>query len=58
VKPFGDHLRANQDIDLARPKRGQDPAHIIFAFERVGVHPLQADVGEELLECVLNFLRP
>src|SRR5262245_29011279 len=57
MQSLGDHLSADEDIDFARAKVSQDSAKIIFAFERVGIHPFDARIGKKFREGFLNLLR-
>ena len=56
VEPFRDHLRADQDVGLAHAEVGEDPTEIVLPLERVGIHPLDASLGEELRQGVLDAL--
>ncbi len=47
VQPFGDHLRSQEDVDLAGPEIAKDPSIIIFALESVGIHPCGPGVWEQ-----------
>lgn len=49
VEPLGDHLGADQDVDLAGPEVGQDPAVVVLALERVGIHPRHTRLGNNRL---------
>ena len=57
MEALGDHLRADQDVDLAGAKIPQDPPVILLALHQVGVHPLHAGVGEEPVQRVLDLLQ-
>ena len=57
MQSLGDHLRAEQDIDLAGAKIAQDAAVIFLALQRVGIHAHDAGVGKELVQGVFDFLR-
>ena len=48
MQTFRDHLRADQDVDLARAKSAQRFAIGIFARHRIGIHALD-DCGRENL---------
>jgi len=56
MQPFRDHLRADEDIDLARAKIAKDLSIIILALHRVGVHALDPGFWKKFGECFLNFL--
>ena len=45
IQPLGDHLRAQQDADLARAKRRQRPLVAAVGLHRVGVHPQASTLG-------------
>src|SRR2546428_792340 len=38
MQSFGDHLRAEQDVELPRTKISQNPPKIIFPFQSVRIH--------------------
>ena len=56
VQSFGDHLGADEDVDLAGTEVAEDAAVILLALEGVGVHALDSRVGEKLREGVLDAL--
>ena len=57
MQPFRNHLRADEDVGLARAKIAEHFAVIILALHRVGVHALDARLGEKFRERLLDFLR-
>jgi len=46
MKTFGDHLRTNQDVDLAGAKISQSFAVSFFSSHRIGVHPAHVRFGK------------
>ena len=48
MQALGDHLRADEDVDLAGAEVAQDAAIILLPLQRVGVHARDARVREEL----------
>ena len=57
MQPFGNHLRADEDVGLARAKIAEHFSVIILALHRVGVHAPDARVREKFHEGFLDFLR-
>src|SRR5207247_3713026 len=56
MEAFGDHLRADQNVDFAGPEVGEDAAVVVFALEHVGVHPPDAGGWEKAPEGLLDPL--
>ena len=57
VVPFGDHLRADQQIDFARMQTRQQPLEIVPAAHRVAIHAADARSGKDLLQPLFALLR-
>ena len=57
MQSLGDHLRADEDVDLAGAEIAEDAPVIVLALQDVGVHARDAGVGEELRQRVLDLLR-
>src|SRR6185369_7128772 len=57
MQPLSDHLRADENVDLARAKIAEDFAVIILALHRVGVHALDTGLWEKFSERLLDLLR-
>src|SRR5690348_12705181 len=57
MQPFGDHLRAEQNIDFARPKIAENPAVIFLALERIRIHARDAGRWEKFRQNFLDLLR-
>ena len=57
IQPFGDHLRAEQDVNEASPKRRQHAGMAARLAHRVAVHAAHDVAGEALLDLGLQFLR-
>src|SRR5471030_175294 len=57
MQPFRDHLRADEDVGLARAKIAENFALIILALHRVGVHALDARLRKKFGERLLDALR-
>ena len=58
IEPLGDHLRAQQDIDLAVAKRRQGLLVAAGSLHRVGVHAQHAGIGKAGAHFGLQLLRP
>ena len=58
VEPLGDHLRADEDLDLAGAEGVERPLVAAAGAHRVGVHPGDARPGEEPAHLLLELLRP
>src|SRR6185503_10291673 len=56
VEAFGNHLRADQNIEVSDPEIAEDPPEIVLSLERIGVHPLDAGMRKKLFEGFLDFL--
>ena len=56
VEALGDHLGADEDVDLAGAKSLERFAIRILARHRIGVHPAHDRVGENLGDVRLDFL--
>ena len=56
VEPLGDHLRAEQEVDLARLDRGEDPLVRPLGARGVEVHARQPRLGIALGEQPLELL--
>ena len=57
MQSLRDHLRADEDVGLARAKIAEDFAVIVLALHRVGVHALDARLGKKFGERLLDALR-
>ena len=57
VEPLADHLRADQDIDLAGAKLAEHLAEAVLLRHRVGVHPLDPRPREHPADRLLDALR-
>ena len=57
MQALGDHLRADENIDLAHAEVAQDAPVILLALQGVGIHALDAGLREELGQGVLDLLR-
>ena len=57
VVALGDHLRADQQVDLAGVQPREQPLHIAAAADRVAIHAPDARVRKELLQPLLALLR-
>ena len=57
VQSLGDHLRADENIDLADAEIAEDAAVIVLALQRVGIHPRDARVRETVLPAFLQLFR-
>src|SRR5665213_250226 len=57
MQTLGDHLRADEDIGLARAKIAEDFAIIVLALHRVGVHAPDARLRKKFRERLLDALR-
>src|SRR5277367_6811395 len=57
MQPLRDHLRADEDVNLARAKITEHFPVIILALHRVGVHALDARLRKKFRERLLDFLR-
>src|SRR5262245_15707726 len=56
MQPLGDHLRAHQQIDLARAKVPQNAPVIVLALEYVRIHALDSRVWKQPAQGVLDSL--
>ena len=56
VEPLGYHLGADEHVEPTGLEAGDEGRQGVFAADGVGVHPADADVGEEDLELVLDLL--
>jgi hypothetical protein len=56
VVAFGDHLRAHQQVDLARMQAGQQPFQIAPATHRVAVHSANPRAGKNFAQPFLSLL--
>ena len=56
MQAFGDHLRAQEHIDFSDPEIAEDAFEIVFALERIGIHPPNAGVREKLGQRLFNTL--
>jgi hypothetical protein len=54
---FGDHLRAQQDVDVAAMDRVERCLRTAFAAGRVGIDPHHPRVGKHVLQMLFNTLR-
>ena len=57
MQALGNHLRADENVGLARAKIAEDFPVIVLALHRVGVHALDARMREKFRERFLDFLR-
>ncbi len=57
VQPFGDHLRADENVDFAGPKIAQNMAVIFLPFHRVGVHAPDASLRKHFAQGLLHLFR-
>lgn len=57
VMPFGDHLRAEQDIVFSRAEAAQDVLMREFRACRIAIHADDARLGDECAQLLLQFLR-
>ena len=57
VVSLGDHLGADEEIDLASVEAGEQAFHIHAAADGVAVHASDASVGEEFFEALFALLR-
>src|SRR6187401_1764192 len=57
VQAFGDHLRADQNIDLAAAKGAQSVAERVLPRHGIGIHPPNDRVRKELRDVRLHLLR-
>ena len=57
VVALGDHLRADEQIDLARVQARQQPFQIVAAAHRVAIHAPDARAGKNLRQPLLALLR-
>ena len=58
VQSLGNHLRADEDVDLARAKITEDAPEIVLFLEGIGVHAGDARMGEEFRKRVFHFFGP
>ena len=57
VVPLGDHLRADEDIDLPPVEAPEDPLRIALPGGRVAVHPGDPGLGKEFPRLLLDPFR-
>ena len=57
MQALGDHLRADEDVDLADAEVAQDAAVILLPLQGIGVHAHGPRVREELGQGGLDLLR-
>ena len=57
MQPFGDHLGADEDVDLTGPELVQDMTVILLALKDVRVHSLDPGFRKHPLENQLHPLR-
>ena len=57
VKPLGDHLRAQENVDQTATKGVEDAAVAARPAHRITVHPANDVSGELLLDLYLQLLR-
>src|SRR5277367_3921314 len=57
MQALRDHLRADEDVGFARAKITEDFPVVILALHRVGVHALDARLGEKFGKRLLDALR-
>ena len=57
MQALGDHLRADEDVNLADAEVAQDAAVILLPFQGIGVHAHDPRVREELGQGGLDLLR-
>jgi hypothetical protein len=55
--PFGDHLRAQQDIDVTAMNRVEGCLRAALATRRVGINPHHPRFRKCLLQVLFNTLR-
>ena len=58
MQSFRDHLRADEDVDLAGPERVQRFAIGILARHGIGIHPADDGRWKKLRDVGLHFFRP
>jgi hypothetical protein len=58
IESFGDHLRAEQDADVARPEGRQCLLVTSRPLHRVRIHPQRGDTRETVPEFLFQPLRP
>ena len=58
VVPLGNHLRAHQQIDLARVQPRQQPLQVVPPAHRVAIHAADARARKNLRQPLLALLRP
>src|SRR5262245_47900854 len=56
MEAFGNHLRAQENIDLTDAEIAQDPAEIVLSLHGIGIHADGAGVRKELEQGVFDFL--
>ena len=56
VVAFGDHLRADEEIDFAGVQAHEEALHVGAAADGVAVHAADARVGEDFLQAFLALL--
>ena len=56
VVAFGDHLGADEEVDVAGVEAGEQALHVVTAADGVAVHAADAGVGEDLLQAFLALL--
>ena len=57
METLGDHLGAEENIDLAGAKIAEDAAEVILALEGIGIHAGDARLGKEFREGFLDAFR-
>src|SRR4051812_3810677 len=57
VQSFCNHLRPDQNVDLAGAKISQDSSIILFALERVGIHSADASPWKQFGQSILDPFR-
>ena len=56
VQSLGDHLRADEDVDLREPEIAQNAPVIFFAFENIAVHALNRGMRKQFPQRFLHLL--
>jgi len=56
VVALGDHLRANEQVDLAGVKSGQKVFQIVTATHGIAIHAADASAGKNLSQPFLALL--
>ncbi len=57
VVALGDHLRADEEVDLAGVEALEEALHVAAGADGVAVHAADARVGEEFLQAFFALLR-